>query len=256
MNERPSSDRPCADLMSMRYARAVIVSEPGESKIKSGFMKALTGQDSMEVRNLHESAMVSIKPAFTLVMLCNVKPTFDVTDPAVWDRSRILDFPTKFVENPSQPHERKMDDNLPIRIKHWGPQMMLLMIEWYNMFKSEGLTPTAKILREVQTYQEANSVVRQWYNEDVVECAHLMKNRKPVQPGLPMSIMLAKFNEWWRANIRRGNEVEPFNIRTFTVELCKFIERDQYGVTRVYWLSNGELEDKNSSCMLNVAFKN
>ncbi|KAI8827901.1 hypothetical protein BJ741DRAFT_628304 [Chytriomyces cf. hyalinus JEL632] len=63
MNERPGSDKPCPDLISLRYARAVIVSEPGESKIKSGFMKALTGQDSMEVRNLHESAMVSIKPA-------------------------------------------------------------------------------------------------------------------------------------------------------------------------------------------------
>ncbi|KAI8819072.1 hypothetical protein BJ741DRAFT_177318 [Chytriomyces cf. hyalinus JEL632] len=121
MNERPSSDKPCADLISMCYARAVIVSEPGKSKIKSGFMKALTARIQWKCgTDLHESAMVSIKPAFTLVMLCSVKPTFDVTDPAVWDRGCILDFPTKFVELPLQPHERKMDDDLPMQIKHWG----------------------------------------------------------------------------------------------------------------------------------------
>ncbi|KAJ3243169.1 hypothetical protein HDU78_000788 [Chytriomyces hyalinus] len=255
MNERPSSDRPCADLISMRYARVVIVSEPGESRIKSGFMKALTGQDSMEVRNLHESTMVSIRPAFTLVMLCNVKPTFDVTDPAVWDRSRILDFPTKFVELPSQPHERKMDDTLPTRIKDWGPQMMLLMIEWYNMFKSEGLTPTAKILAEVQSYQEANSIVRQWYNEHVVDCTQLLKGGKPVQPGLPFGVMLLSFNEWWKVNIRRGNEVEPYSTRSFAAELRKFISKEKCGVTGVYWLSDGNLEYMNNSCVLNVAFR-
>ncbi|KAI8842181.1 hypothetical protein BJ741DRAFT_660879 [Chytriomyces cf. hyalinus JEL632] len=103
--------------------------------------------------------------------------------------------------------------------------------------------------------EDTNNVVRQWYNEDVVECTHLVKNGKPVQAGLPFGVMFMKFNEWWRVNIRRGDEVEPYSIRSFAVELRKFIDKEKCGVTGVYWLSDGNLEYMNNSCILNVAFR-
>ncbi|KAJ3215908.1 hypothetical protein HDU81_001231, partial [Chytriomyces hyalinus] len=58
---------------------------------------------------------------------------------------------------------------------------------------------------------------------------------KTVQASLPFAVMLLKFNEWWRVNIRWGDEVEPYNIRSFAVELRKFITKEKCGHTRVYW---------------------
>ena len=46
-------------------------------------------------------------------MECNDLPEFTSNEPAVWEKIRRINFPTKFVDNPTQPHEKKI--NRPLK---------------------------------------------------------------------------------------------------------------------------------------------
>ncbi|KAJ3376883.1 hypothetical protein HDU84_009274, partial [Entophlyctis sp. JEL0112] len=69
-HERPSSNTPCPDLLALQCARVIVGSEPEKGKkINSGFMKYLTGNDSIIARALYSNTQISFKPSYRLVLL-------------------------------------------------------------------------------------------------------------------------------------------------------------------------------------------
>ena len=42
---------------------------------------------------------------------CNDKPVAPSDDGALWARNILFDFKARFVENPKEPHERKLDES-------------------------------------------------------------------------------------------------------------------------------------------------
>ena len=155
--ERPSSSSPCPDLLNIKGKRILMTSEPEKnSTINGGFLKYITGNDTIAGRYCHKNTEVHFSPQHSLIIQCNKVPKLDSKDQAIWDRSRIIDFPFKFTDDPQKPNDKKIDRTLKDKIKHWGPQFMLLLLEKYKDYKNIGLTPVAEVLNTTQSIREQN----------------------------------------------------------------------------------------------------
>ncbi|RKO82746.1 hypothetical protein BDK51DRAFT_49863 [Blyttiomyces helicus] len=166
-SERPSSASPCPDLLNLRGKRWACGSEPEKKKSINGeFVKFLTGNDVISGRYFHENLNVDFHPQHALVIQCNAIPTMDAEDDAIWDRGRIIDFVYKFVENPKGEFQRKIDKNLKDKVKNWGPQFMLLLIEWYNIYKNEGLQPSPSVVAKTREVRKDNDFVLEFFESN------------------------------------------------------------------------------------------
>lgn len=166
---RPSSASPVPDILHLKSKRLVITSEPERNqKLNSEFIKFLTGNDAISGRWCHQNEDVRFLPQHSLVILANHLPAID-DDEAVWLRSRVVDFPHKFVHNPTHSHERQIDTGLKHRMRHWGPQFMLILLDYYKRYREIGsLQPTANVLRATNEVRDDNDLHKQFIEENLV----------------------------------------------------------------------------------------
>ncbi len=145
-------------------------SEPEKgAAINGGFLKFLTGNDPITGRFCHQNDEVRFEPQHSLMLLCNKIPALDAEDDAIWSRSRIIHFPFKFVRDPQAPHERQIDDTLKQRVKSWGPQFMLLLLEVYTEYRQTGLPPSRAVLAKNEEVRKENDVHLCWLTNNVIE---------------------------------------------------------------------------------------
>lgn len=156
--ERPSSDKPIPDLLHIKGKRLIIASEPEKStKINNGFLKFLTGNDPINGRWLNSNNEINFQPQHSLGLLCNDVPRLDSNDEAIWDRSRIIEFPYKFVSNPKRDNQKTINKNLKTDMKGLGPQFMLIILKYYVKYKKYGLEPTPEILKATFDLRKENN---------------------------------------------------------------------------------------------------
>lgn len=167
--ERPSSDRPVADLLHMKGKRLLIASEPEKgSKINCGFLKFLTGNDPINGRWLSSNAEITFYPQHSLALLCNSIPNLDASDEAVWDRSRVLSFPFKFVSKPTLEHHRKGNPFLKSTLPALGPHFMLILLKYYEKYRRQGLEPTPEMMSNTHDVRTENDIYGEFFDENLV----------------------------------------------------------------------------------------
>jgi P4 family phage/plasmid primase-like protien len=80
-------------------ARIVVASEASENvKYNDGFIKAITGGDTVKVRMLHSNDVITIQPTFMLYLLTNNVPAFNGNDGGMTRRIKITRYTSKFLE--------------------------------------------------------------------------------------------------------------------------------------------------------------
>jgi putative DNA primase/helicase len=90
--ETPRGDGPRNDIARLIGARVVTSSEVGEGKrLNESLVKTLTGTDTVTARFLH-AEFFEFKPQFKLWLAANHRPVVRGTDPAIWDRVRLIPF--------------------------------------------------------------------------------------------------------------------------------------------------------------------
>lgn len=84
-------------------ARLVVASEASENvKYNDGFIKAITGGDTVKVRMLHSNDVITIHPTFMLYLLTNNVPAFNGNDGGMTRRIKITRYISKFMEDTLQ----------------------------------------------------------------------------------------------------------------------------------------------------------
>ena len=166
--ERPSSSSPCPDLLHIKGKRFVAASEPEKgATINAGFLKFFTGNDPITGRFCHSNDNLEFYPQHSTFLLCNSLPFLDSSDNGAWTRSRILEFKYTFKKTPVAENERPIDDELKRRVKNWGPQFMLLLLEYYKIYRKEGLIPTPDVIAHTAEKRRDNDVVQNWIEENI-----------------------------------------------------------------------------------------
>ena len=169
--DRRGSSEPAPEVLDYRKARFLIGTEPDNNeKINVNWMKKLTGNDTLSARGLNSNVIVRYKPQFKLVLICNGLPSLSANDDAVWLRSRIIDFPVEFKDNPDPENifEKQIDRSLKDEIHlnpQWKTTFMGMLIEWHrDLLLPEGLNAPEQVLRATQECKEENNPILEWWN--------------------------------------------------------------------------------------------
>lgn len=93
-------------LIEFNKKRFMYCSEPeGGAKLNANFIKLLTG-DKVKVRGLYSAKEIEMSPTWKLFVNCNVLPNFDVYDEGIARRIGIMEYSTRFCENPKKKNEK------------------------------------------------------------------------------------------------------------------------------------------------------
>jgi P4 family phage/plasmid primase-like protien len=173
-NKRGGSSQASPELENIRNARFVYLTEPDKNDtIFVGKLKQITGGDKLNTRQLYGETS-EFKPQFKMVLMCNELPELAGNDGGTWRRIEVLDFISKFVEEPNpnnkNPHIYLMDKQLQSNFEYWKILFMIKLLNIYNDYnKSEkdggGTQPPPEVLEATERYKCSNDIISQWYND-------------------------------------------------------------------------------------------
>lgn len=172
--KRESANSANSALANIRNKRAVIMQEPESTEqIQAGVMKSLTGGDRISTRELH-SSQIEFKPHAKLFMACNKIPTMSDIDGGVIRRMKIIEFISRFVENPNPDailhgiYEFKVDKDLKTKLENYSGVFMCILLNYYKKYRVEGLDPPQPVISVTKKYENDNNIIKQFIDENVV----------------------------------------------------------------------------------------
>lgn len=210
-NRDGSGPRPF--VYALRGKRLVWTSESNEGRrINAGLVKQLTGGDTLTVRTLH-SKPVTFSPSHLILLLTNNKPHIPADDQAVWDRVCLLPFNVRFVDEPTQPNERKQEKGLTQVLRNEAPGILAWLVRGCLEWQRQGLNPPAIVKQATSDYRDEEDTIAQF----IAECC-------VTQAGLKVRAgeLYKAFAEWCK-----GNGIPPMNNTAFGRRMTKRYEKAQ-----------------------------
>ncbi len=154
---------------ALRGKRLALASESKESqKLNAGLVKQLTGDSEITARTLH-SKPVTFRQTHKIMLITNHCPRLpDGDDYAMWRRVIRIPFNVRFVENPTQAHERKIDKNLPASLENEYAGILAWLVRGCLEWQKVGLTPPTAVLESTEQYREDEDLTGQFVDERMI----------------------------------------------------------------------------------------
>lgn len=166
---REDANQANESLSALEKSRVAVFSEGASSEIlQVNTIKLFTGEDIISTRGLREKQR-RWKPNFKCILVCNDIPQLDDNSWAAWRRIKVVNFPTKFVDNPKRPHERKKDSELGNRLSRCLAAFVAILIEYYRRFKEGGLIEPSEVTRATERYQTDNDIFEEFRLEHIID---------------------------------------------------------------------------------------
>ena len=160
------SGGPASDIMNLRGKRLVWVSETDEGRrLNAGKLKWLCGGDTLTGRGPYEKRQVDFRPTHKLLILTNHLPHADAADYALWARLLRIPFKLCFVDEPTQPNERKADPELPAKLRAEAPGILAWLVRGCLAWQQEGLNPPETVKAATKEYRESEDMISQFIQE-------------------------------------------------------------------------------------------
>lgn len=154
--KRVASNAANTELARSKGKRFACLQEPSDDeKINIGLMKELSGGDKIMARALYKEP-IEFSPQFKMLLLCNQLPYVPSDDGGTWRRIRVVEFTSKFVEEPIEPNEFPIDYNLSDKMEHWGEGFMSMLIHYYKLYEKEGISEPYDVLKCTHEYKMSN----------------------------------------------------------------------------------------------------
>ena len=194
-NKRALSASASPDVIRLKGKRIVSFAEPEyNDTIKTGILKAFSGGDSIIARELYK-APVSFKLQASMLMACNDLPIISSTDGGTFRRLRVIEFKSRFCDNPKKENEFLIDPTLKDKMKNWRPYFMSILIHWYNMYQKEmemnhRIEEPEEVLVATNRYKNNNDKFNNFF-EDCIQPADTIVSAKTIYN---------LFCSWWIKN--------------------------------------------------------
>jgi len=141
-----SSQGPSADLMKLRGLRLAYCNETSQGrKFNTGQVKQLSGGGIMTAREPYGRRNVDWEQTHMLFLMTNHKPQAPVDDYAFWKRIKTIHFPLSFINDPTESHERKADQQLGEKLKKEAPGILNFLIQGCLEYQKLGLIEPAAV---------------------------------------------------------------------------------------------------------------
>jgi P4 family phage/plasmid primase-like protien len=166
--KRNNANEANSEKIKLMYKRFAFLSEPEDGeKINIGLLKELTGSEEIVARGLYQEAVSFVLEA-KLFLACNELPEIKGEDTALWRRIRVIDFPSRFVDDPKEQGEYKIDRTLPSRMREditWRQTFINILIDYYYKDVKEPV----EVQMKTNEYRQENNDFYNWLEENI-EC--------------------------------------------------------------------------------------
>jgi P4 family phage/plasmid primase-like protien len=225
---RTASSSATPEIARAKGRRFAVLQEPSEDeRLNVGQLKELSGGDVVQTRELFK-APCEWKPQFKLFLLCNQLPHVPSDDGGTWRRIRVVEFGSKFVDNPNpdNPREFPVDMDLGSRIDSWKEHFMALLVERYKAYVTAPLREPEPVMACTREYQRTNDHLADFVDSCIERG---LPTEAPVGSVLgaddaPATMCLdaafAEYKEW-----AKNENVPALQQRIKKVVLQKYLER-------------------------------
>lgn len=190
-NRRGSSSNASPDVVRLRGKRIFTFQEPEhDDKLRTGILKQYTGGDTIVARELFK-APISFKLQGTMIMCCNDLPTVTSCDGGTWRRIRVVEFKSRFCDNPVKQNEFKIDPTIKYKIKSWRPYFMSILIHWYQKYLEEGMKEPDEVKKATNKYKVDNDKFNEFFDQVCDESQNEFESNKNIYNH---------FSNWWSNN--------------------------------------------------------
>jgi P4 family phage/plasmid primase-like protien len=190
-NKRGGSSNASPDVVRLRGKRIFTFQEPEhDDKLRTGILKQYTGGDTIIARELFK-APISFKLQGTMIMCCNDLPAVTSCDGGTWRRIRVVEFKSRFCDNPVKQNEFKIDPSIKYKIKYWRPYFMSILIHWYKRFLEEGMNEPDEVKKATDKYKVENDKFNEFFDQVLEESS------KDFEPN---KTIYSHFSNWWSSN--------------------------------------------------------
>ena len=164
--KRNNANETNTEKMKLMNKRFAFLSEPEDGeKINISLLKELTGSEEIVARGLYQDSLSFVMEA-KLFLACNELPEIKGEDTALWRRIRVIDFPSRFIDDPKEPGEYKIDRTLPSRMREdlsWRQTFMRILLSYYN----QDIKEPEEVKMKTNEYRQENNEFYNWCNENI-----------------------------------------------------------------------------------------
>ena len=217
--KKVNSSQASPEVYDIKGKRIILSSEPNnDESLMESKVKQLTGGENITTRPLFGN-MITFSPQCKCIISCNqfLKVVYD--DGGMKRRLRIIDFPTKFVDNPVEENERKIDVNLSKKFDSWKIDFFNILVEYYDKFRKKNYKyPKCKEVEDnVMKYINKNNPYVQFVENNIVKTDD-KKNGVSI------------INIWSEFKIEYNLEVKKHKInrKLFEMNLRKLLPKEDY----------------------------
>jgi P4 family phage/plasmid primase-like protien len=205
------------EIIGLKGKRLAVLQEAKKKTIiNEGPFKEYTGCDSISGRGLYQAGMITYKPQFNMVLMTNHLPEIKSNDNGTWRRVRVVDFMSRFEDNPNDPefeNEKyvfKKNKDLKKRFDDWAPVFMSMIVD--IVFKTKGVIQDVDIVMQAsKNYRNTLDYLTQFTSEFIIKAEGCWLQKMDIKE---------EFKQWYLENF--GNDI-PKNK-----ELFEFLEK-KYG---------------------------
>ena len=164
MKSYTNGSQPSEDVARLAGVRFVNIPEPGKGMVlDAAKVKAMTGNDTLNARFLHENSF-DFQPQFKIYVNTNFLPVINDMTLFSSDRIIIIPFDRHFDE-----HSR--DTTLKRQFAEEGVQSAILnwLLEGYQLLRSEGLQLPGSVKAATDRYQHDSDKMALFFEDNLVE---------------------------------------------------------------------------------------
>ena len=189
-----------SEVVKSKGKRFCYFEEPSEGeKINAGRLKEYTGGDKLEGRGMYEKFPIEFKPQFKLSLLCNDIPSVPPTDTGVWRRMEVIEFRSKFTDNPVEENEFKIDRDISEKIQRWKELFMGLLIDvYYKSYTEEGISVPEEVEKHTEEYHRQCDK----YSDFMISA---IEKSKTSGEFVEITELLNEYKEWHTENNNDNN---------------------------------------------------
>lgn len=168
-NKRSNSGNASPEVIRTKGKRFVSMQEPENGDdLKVGLLKELTGRDKIVARELYKNS-VEFLPQFKIFLCCNDLPIISASDNGTWRRLRVVEFKSKFCDNPDKenPHEFAKDPLLYEKIETWPEAFMSILVKIFN--ETTIIKEPEEVLKFTNQYKHDNDLIQMFCDSELLE---------------------------------------------------------------------------------------
>jgi P4 family phage/plasmid primase-like protien len=236
--KRASSNSAQSELERTKGRRFAVMQEPSEGdRINIGLMKELSGNDRIQARGLFKEP-IEFKPQFKMFLTCNDLPVVSSDDNGTWRRIRVIEFKSKFSENPdpSKKNEFKMDLNLCDKFEMWADTFICMLLHIHKQIDIDNLFEPPEVKVATEGYKKNNDIIGQFVSEMIVADENTKEK-------LIFNKVWNEFKSWYSKNMTKSVKSCPDRIQLKTYLEKQFGQYPPKGWKKVKFVS---LEDDDS----------